>query len=178
MSRLSGDIEARELYLFTYNDGDLYRRMRSPIEQGLVKKKKRGTYDSTKAQKAYLNLVNEGAKEYIRQHGSRRDKWFEIFDMPTRRAAARQMAREFETSYKTGDFGRLGRSFCKEIVEPKRAFDPRSFRWLKRGKAKVLIGCPKGKWDARAERCKVGTRAHVVERPTKGSRCPRGQRRV
>ncbi len=70
-------------------------------------------------------------------------------------------------------------TFCREVVAPKRGFDPRSFRWIKRGANWVLIGCPRGKWTARTERCRVGTRAHEVLKATPGSsRCPRGSRRV
>lgn len=56
--------------------------------------------------------------------------------------------------------------FKECTVAPKTKFDSRSFRYSKRGKGWMLIGCPKGKWDpkgryrGRPGRCKVGTRAH------------------
>lgn len=45
------------------------------------------------------------------------------------------------------------------LADPRR-FDPRSFRTVtpRRG-VRVTIGCPKGKYDVKRKRCKVGTRA-------------------
>lgn len=52
--------------------------------------------------------------------------------------------------------------FCKSVKAPKTAFDKRSFRWKKSGKAFVLVGCPKGKWSAKSAKCTTGLRAHEV----------------
>ena len=49
----------------------------------------------------------------------------------------------------------------RRLVAP-RAFDPRSFRTIRRGKARLTIGCPRGQWDAHRQRCKVGTRAQRI----------------
>lgn len=38
-------------------------------------------------------------------------------------------------------------------------FDSNSFFEKKSGKATIVIGCPKGKFDERRRRCTVGTRA-------------------
>ncbi len=54
---------------------------------------------------------------------------------------------------------------CISKKAPKASFDPRSFRTIKRGAAKILIGCPKGKWNAKTKTCKVGTRAYEVMTP-------------
>lgn len=72
----------------------------------------------------------------------------------------------------------MTRLFCERKAAPRSAFDPRSFRWVKRGKAKILVGCPRGKWDPKAERCKVGTRAYAVLSPAKAGACPAGKRPV
>jgi hypothetical protein len=79
--------------------------------------------------------------------------------------------------------GGLGRKmagrFCERKPLPKTAFDKRSFRYKQSGSSWILIGCPKGKWDAKRETCKVGTRAHVVLRsvcPT--CRCRRGEKQT
>jgi hypothetical protein len=45
------------------------------------------------------------------------------------------------------------------------AFDPRSFRTIRRGKYRVVVGCPKGQWSPVRKVCKVGTRAQAVLRP-------------
>lgn len=72
---------------------------------------------------------------------------------------------------------KLPKSKCERILAPKSGFAPRSFRWIKTGKAFLLIGCPKGEWMPRAKRCKVGTRAHAEVKAARG-RCARGSRRV
>jgi hypothetical protein len=53
-------------------------------------------------------------------------------------------------------------TFCERTENPKSKFDGRSFRWKKSGRSWVLVGCPKGKWNAKKARCKVGTRAHKI----------------
>jgi hypothetical protein len=68
-------------------------------------------------------------------------------------------------------------SFCEKQKSPRSAFDGRSFRWKHSGKSWVLVGCPKGRWDARKARCKVGTRAHkILAASPKGRRCRVGKR--
>jgi hypothetical protein len=68
-------------------------------------------------------------------------------------------------------------AFCERRVESKNHFDPRSFRWKKSGRVRILIGCPKGHWGQR-ERCSVGTRAYKILRPLDGRRCPVGDKRI
>lgn len=79
-------------------------------------------------------------------------------------------------------------TFCEEKLAPKSQFDKRSFRYKKSGKAWLLIGCPKGKWDPKGYvtvkgkrqrgRCKVGTRGHKLLAPVRSRRCPVGAKRV
>jgi len=69
-------------------------------------------------------------------------------------------------------------TFCEETATAKSKFDKRSFRYKKSGKAWILIGCPKGKWNAKSQRCRVGTRAHKVLAPSHGGSCPVGSRRI
>jgi hypothetical protein len=69
-------------------------------------------------------------------------------------------------------------TYCEERLAPKTAFDPRSFRYKRSGKAWLIVGCPKGQWDPRAQLCKVGTRAHKLLTPAKGKRCPVGAKRI
>jgi len=58
---------------------------------------------------------------------------------------------------------------CKAIINPKKKFDPKSFRIIKHPKPKgaryVMIGCPKKSWDSRKKYCKVGTMAYKVTYP-------------
>lgn len=77
---------------------------------------------------------------------------------------------------------------CTEELNPKEMFDKRSFRWIKSGRGRILVGCPKGEWAPRTTKtvkgrkvmgvCKVGTMAHMKVTPKEGrTRCPPGQKR-
>ena len=68
-------------------------------------------------------------------------------------------------------------TFCEARLQPKAAFDARSFRWKVSGKAWVLVGCPRGQWQPRKGRCAVGLKAYALLRPAAG-RCPAGARRL
>ena len=71
------------------------------------------------------------------------------------------------------------RATCVKTENPRKSFDKRSFRWIKSNGVRVLIGCPKGSWNAKKERCRVGTRAYKVYRlmPKGKKRCPIGYRK-
>lgn len=56
-------------------------------------------------------------------------------------------------------------NFIRCQQAPKGDFDKRSFRTIIRGKNRIVIGCPKGKWSAKRNRCKVGTRAQTILKP-------------
>lgn len=54
----------------------------------------------------------------------------------------------------------------KRLVKSyKRTCAKGSIRTIKRGKVRILICCPRGKWKPRARRCKVGTRAISIDKP-------------
>lgn len=64
--------------------------------------------------------------------------------------------------------------FCrKRLISPKK-FDPRSFRIKRVGKTtKLVVGCPKGEYNAKKKKCRVGTRAQSkLKRKTKAGTCP------
>lgn len=69
-------------------------------------------------------------------------------------------------------------AFCEEKISVKSKFDKRSFRYKKSGKAWLIIGCPRGKWNTKTKRCKVGTRAHKLLAPPRGHACPVGAKRI
>ena len=66
---------------------------------------------------------------------------------------------------------------CVKVEHPKSTFDPRSFRTLVRGNTRILVGCPKGEWQPRLERCRVGMRAYEVIKLNATSCTGRGRRR-
>ncbi len=59
----------------------------------------------------------------------------------------------------------MKKKYRREHIEDPEKFDPRSFRYIVRGKHKILIGCPKGYWDDKNKRCRVGTRAVSILHP-------------
>lgn len=61
--------ESRELFLYATNDGELYRRMISPIIENLHKKAVKGIYDHEKAVEAYYHAATEASKHYARDFG-------------------------------------------------------------------------------------------------------------
>ena len=62
--------------------------------------------------------------------------------------------------------------YVHEDVEDYKDFDPRSIRTIKRGRYRIRIECPKGKWSPSKQKCKVGTRAVSVLKPRKKSSNP------
>lgn len=60
---------------------------------------------------------------------------------------------------------------CVKVKNPLSMFDRRSIRTVTRGSTRVLVGCPKGAWQPRKQRCKVGLRAYETITP---GRCKRG----
>ena len=78
---------------------------------------------------------------------------------------------------------------CIERVNPLSAFDKRSLRWVKSGRGRVLVGCPRGEYDPEGTvvsgsrrtkgACMVGLRAYEVVTPLRRGqkRCEIGKRR-
>ena len=91
---------ARELELYVENDGDLYRQMVKPIQKNLARKMVGGTYRPIAAEKAWLYLIDAGAKKYTREFGT---PDAHIFSAATRRFVAARFARHFESEVKSGE---------------------------------------------------------------------------
>lgn len=71
----------------------------------------------------------------------------------------------------------LPKKKCKQRVSARKPAKG-SYRWIKRGKAYLLIACPRGKWNAKTERCKVGTFAVEKVKAQRGNACPVGYRKA
>lgn len=69
------------------------------------------------------------------------------------------------------DCGGPSASRCRIRQAPPAKFDKRSFRVITRGAQQITIGCPKGKWDAKRGKCKVGTRIQTVTYPLSDPHC-------
>ena len=94
----------RELDLYIMNNEDLYRRRFMPIITNLQRKIKKNVYDHEKAKKLWMYLVDDAAKEYIKEFGSPDQDVKDIFPKDTRAEVASVIAdRELE-NIKQGEY--------------------------------------------------------------------------
>ena len=93
-----------ELDSFIMNNEDLYRRRFMPIISNIRRKLKRNIYDHEKAQKLWMYLVDDAAKEYVKEYGSTQDDVATMFPKETRQEVARIISdRELE-NIKQGEY--------------------------------------------------------------------------
>jgi hypothetical protein len=95
---------ARELKLFTENDGDIYRQQGESILKNLTKKKAVGSYNPELAEKLFMYLCETGAKKYARTFGHREAEWSRMFTVPTRQLVARKWREEFDVHFTEGQY--------------------------------------------------------------------------
>lgn len=103
---LRGHAEEQELKLFIDNDGDLYRQQTTSIMKNLATKLAKGVYDSSKAEKLWMYLVENGAKKYAREAGEG-GVWHTMFSMADRKAVAKALNSDFLTEWKLGNYKHL-----------------------------------------------------------------------
>lgn len=118
---------ARELAMFVENDADLYRQQETPINKNLATKKAKGIYHHEGAVKLFGHLMESGAKKYVKEMGSPGDQWHEMFNTATRKEAAEDFAKHFETEYNLGNYDHLlPKKYQKEVgaATAKRAANP------------------------------------------------------
>lgn len=96
--------EADELSIFIDNDRQLYNSRLIPIYKNLSKKMKKGQYKRNLAAKAFMHLIDEGAKKYVKEHGSPGDKWNVMFPKKDRMELAEAYAKEFEEKFKNKEY--------------------------------------------------------------------------
>ena len=93
--------EARELKLYIDNDSRLYNQRYIPILKNLSNKKKRNKFSKSLAVKAFMYLVDDGAKRYTKEYGGNvRD----VFPKRQRKELAKDYADEFEETFKNQEF--------------------------------------------------------------------------
>ncbi len=93
--------EMRELKLFIDNDASLYRQRYMPILKNLSKKKKKGNYRKRLAQKAFMYLIDDGAKRYVKSYGGNH---LDVFPKRQRKDLAKDYVDEFEDTFKNQEF--------------------------------------------------------------------------
>ena len=93
--------EMTELKLYIDNDSSLYRQRYMPILKNLSKKKKKGQYRKNLAQRAFMYLVDDGAKRYVKSYGGNvRD----VFPKRQRKMLAQDYVEEFEEIFKNQEY--------------------------------------------------------------------------
>ena len=93
--------EMRELKLYIDNDANLYRQRYMPILKNLSKKKKAGKFRKGLASKAFMYLIDDGAKRYVRSYGGNaRD----TFPKRQRQMLAKDYVEEFEEIFKNQEY--------------------------------------------------------------------------
>ena len=93
-----------ELDTYIMNNEELYRRRFMPIISNIRRKLAKNVYDHEKAQKLWMYLVDDAAKEYVKEFGSTQDDVSNMFRKETREQVARVISdRELE-NIKQGEY--------------------------------------------------------------------------
>lgn len=100
-------VSQRELEIYVENNGQLHRSQEVPIRTNLINKMAKGVYDHAGAVKLYGYLMESGAKAYAKEFGGPGASWHEIFSPATRKAAAKEFAKSFETEARLGNYDHL-----------------------------------------------------------------------
>ena len=93
--------EMRELKLYIDNDAGLYRQRYMPILKNLSKKKKKGQYRKGLASKAFMYLIDDGAKRYTKSYGGNH---LDVFPKRQRKDLAKDYVEKFEGIFKNQEF--------------------------------------------------------------------------
>ena len=94
-------VEMKELKLYIDNDQDMYRQRYIPLLKNLSKRKKKGQYRKGLATKAFMYLIDDGAKRYTKEYGGNvRDD----FPKRQRQMLAKDYVDEFESIFKNQEF--------------------------------------------------------------------------
>ena len=93
-----------ELDLFIMNNEDLYRRRFMPIISNLKRKIKKGIYDHEKAKKLWMYLVDDAAKQYVKEYGSVDQDVKDMFPKETRLHLASVMSQRELDNIKQGEY--------------------------------------------------------------------------
>jgi uncharacterized protein (DUF2384 family) len=93
-----------ELDTYIMNNEELYRRRFMPIISNIRRKLKKNVYDHEKAQKLWMYLVDDAAKEYVKEFGSTADDVKTMFPKETRQQVARMISNRELENIKAGEY--------------------------------------------------------------------------
>jgi len=94
-------VEMKELKLYIDNDQDMYRQRYIPLLKNLSKKKKQGKFRKGLASKAFMYLIDDGAKRYVKSYGGNH---LDVFPKRERKDLAKDYVDEFEDTFKNQEF--------------------------------------------------------------------------
>lgn len=119
-------VGARELALFTENDGRLYESQWKPIQKNLATKKAQGKYLREGAVKLFGHLMDAAAKKYAIEHGDSVASWSKMFPKHDRLQAAKYFVELFEQGWKDGAFDTfVPKKYLREQGSPRPAYSYR-----------------------------------------------------
>ena len=81
-----------ELDLYIMNNEDLYRRRFMPIIQNLKRKVAKNTYDHERAKQLWQYLIDDAAKEYVKEFGTPGEDVKDMFPKLTREKVVQVLA--------------------------------------------------------------------------------------
>ena len=93
-----------ELDSYIMNDEDLYRRRFMPIIENIKRKIRRGIYDHKKVIKLWMYLVDDAAREYVKEFGNTSDDVKDMFPKETRLKVAQVIADREKENIERGEY--------------------------------------------------------------------------
>ena len=93
-----------ELDSFIMNNEDLYRRRFMPIISNLKRKIAKGIYDHDKAQVLWMYMVDDAAKQYVKDFGSADSDVKDMFPKETRLQVAKVIADREKENIDQGEY--------------------------------------------------------------------------
>jgi len=93
-----------ELDLYIMNNEELYRRRFMPIIENIKRKIKRGIYDHEKVIKIWMYLVDDAAREYVKEFGDPTEDVKDMFPKETRLKVAQIIADREKENIEKGEY--------------------------------------------------------------------------
>ena len=93
-----------ELDLYLMNNEDLYRRRFMPIITNIKRKIKRGIYDHEKVIKLWMYLIDDAAREYVKEFGTQDQDVKDMFPKETRLQVAQIIADREKENIEQGEY--------------------------------------------------------------------------
>ena len=93
-----------ELDSYIMNNEELYRRRFMPIIENIKRKMRRGIYDHEKVIKLWMYLVDDAAREYIKEFGNPTQDVKDMFPKETRLKVAQVIADREKENIEQGEY--------------------------------------------------------------------------